>query len=202
MLNASAKLTSEAPAITVMTITDISMHAKEETSSHTRLLKLALGLDDSRAYWAYVEPSVPPGPRAIQAFEQRWFGTKSLQRVRTLLANFSARYDAYPDALEVLRSWHDMDPVTRQVICHWHLQLSDPTYRHFTGEFLVQRKESAKPEFDRDVVTRWLTSVFPGRAAATNLQYARKLISAATEAGLLTRNKRIRIRIGNLIECV
>lgn len=76
----------------------------EETRVHTRIMRLALAVEESRAYWANLDPSVPPGPRAIQAFEQRWFGAKSLHRVRTLLANFGARYDAFPKALEVLRS--------------------------------------------------------------------------------------------------
>ena len=98
----------------------------EETVVHTRILRLALGIEESRAYWTHVDPTLPAAPRAIQAFEQRWFGAKSLHRVRTLLANFAARYDAYPDALSVLRRWRSMDLPTRQVLCHFHLQLTDP----------------------------------------------------------------------------
>ena len=82
----------------------------EETVVHTRILRLALGIEESRAYWTHVDPTLPAAPRAIQAFEQRWFGAKSLHRVRTLLANFAARYDACPDALSVLRRWRSMDP--------------------------------------------------------------------------------------------
>ncbi len=62
----------------------------EETVVHTRILRLALGIEESRAYWTHVDPTLPAAPRAIQAFEQRWFGAKSLHRVRTLLANFAA----------------------------------------------------------------------------------------------------------------
>ena len=57
----------------------------EVTEVHTRILRLALGVDEARAYWANVDPTVPPGPRALQAFEQRWFGAKTLDRVKTLL---------------------------------------------------------------------------------------------------------------------
>ena len=162
----------------------------EETRVHTGLMRLALGVEESRAYWGNLDPAVPPGPRAIQAFEQRWFGTKSLHRVRTLLANFGARYDTFPEALEVLRRWKGMDPATRRAICHWHLQSTDPIYRKFTSEFLVDRRFMAKPAFDRDVVARWVARTWPDRwSPASVAQFASKLLSAASEAGLITPKK-------------
>jgi hypothetical protein len=170
-----------------MATTDTMPRSAEVTEAHTRILRLALGVEDSRAYWAHLDPSVPTGPRAIQAFEQRWFGGKSLERVRTLLANFSVRYDTFAEALTVLRRWTDMDRPTRQLVCHWHLQLTDPIYRRFTGEFLVLRREAFKPEFDRNVVTRWVTATYPERwSSATVIQFASKLLSATSEAGLIT----------------
>ena len=159
----------------------------EVTEVHTRILRLALGMEESRAYWAHVDPSVPAAPRAITAFEERWYGAKSLERVRTLHANFAARYDAYPPALAALRRLRHMDPQARQAICHWHLQLTDPIYRTFTGRFLVDRREGAPPTLDRDVVLRWVQRGHPDRwNAATCIQFASKLLSAASEAGLLT----------------
>jgi len=154
---------------------------------HTRLLRLALGVEESRAYWANVDPRVPAAPRAIHAFEQRWYGAKSLERVRTLHANFAARYDAHPDALAVLRRHSAMDPQTRQIICHWHLQLTDPLYRDFTGRFLVERREGVEPTVDRDIALRWVQRAHPDRwSAATCIQFASKLLSATSEAGLIT----------------
>ena len=159
----------------------------EETVVHTRILRLALGIEESRAYWTHVDPTLPAAPRAIQAFEQRWFGAKSLHRVRTLLANFAARYDACPDALSVLRRWRSMDLPTRQVLCHFHLQLTDPLYRQFTGTFLVERRSGPEPRLDRDIVLRWVQREYPGRwGAATCIQFASKLLSAASEAGLVS----------------
>ena len=127
-------------------------HLSEETVVHTRILRLALGIEDSRSYWEHVDPAVPPARRSLIAFEQRWFGSKSLERVRFLLAAFADRYDAFPEALDVLRRWRSMDVATRQVVCHWHLQLSDPMYRRFAGKFLVERRGSANPKVDRDIV--------------------------------------------------
>ena len=159
----------------------------EVTEVHTRLLKLALGIEEARAYWAHLDPAVPPGARALRAFEQRWFGPKSLDRVKTLLPYLAVKYDAYPEALAVLRRWKHMDPATRQVVCHWHTQLSDPIYRRFTGEFLLARRDLKEPKVDRPAVARWFRQTWPDRwSEATVLQFASKLLSAASEAGLVS----------------
>lgn len=159
----------------------------EAVDVHTRILRLALGIEEARAYWANVDPAVPPGPRALQAFEQRWFGAKTLDRVKTLLPYLAVRYDVFPEALEVLRRWRHMEPATRQVICHWHAQLSDPIYRRFTGELLLERRALKDPKVDRPAVARWLRHTWPDRwSEATVLQFASKLLSAASEAGLVS----------------
>jgi hypothetical protein len=159
----------------------------EATAVHTRILRLALGVEESRSYWEHIDARVPPADRALLAFEQRWFGSKSLERTRFLLATFADRYDPYPEALSVLHRWSGMDASTRQAVCHWHLQLSDPLYRRFTGTFLIERGGLRDPKVDRDIVLRWVKSEFPDRwADATNVQFASKLLSAASEAGLLS----------------
>lgn len=159
----------------------------EATEAHTRILRLALGVEDSRSYWEHVDPVVPVVQRALFAFEQRWFGSKSLERVRFLVSSFADRYDSFPEALAVLRRWRSMDAATRQVLCHWHLQLSDPLYRHFTSTFLVERRGVRDAKIDRDIVVRWVKGEFPGRwSEATYVQFASKLLSAASEAGLVS----------------
>ena len=77
----------------------------EVSDTHTRILRLALGIEESRSYWEHVDPAVPAADRTLLAFEARWFGSKSLERVRFLLANLGDRYDVYPEALAVLRQW-------------------------------------------------------------------------------------------------
>jgi len=167
--------------------TDRDARPAEATAVNTRILRLALGVEESRSYWEHIDPSVPPADRALLAFEQRWFGSKSLERVRFLLATFAHRYDSFPEALAVLRRWSALDASTRQAVCHWHLQLSDPLYRRFTGAFLLERRALRDPKVDRDIVLRWVKSEFPARwADATNVQFASKLLSAASEAGLVS----------------
>jgi hypothetical protein len=159
----------------------------EVQQRHTRILRLTLAVAESRAYWSSVEPAQAGSARVERAFNERWFGHKSLARVKLLLSNFAARFDAYPEALETLRRWVPEAPATRSLVCHWHLQLSDPLYRAFTGSWLVERRLSGRAQFDTDVVARALsTDGLTEVAASTRQQYASKLIRAADEAGLVS----------------
>jgi len=159
----------------------------EATTFHTRILRLTLATQESRAYWAAIDPNIQGSARVERAFTQRWFGNKSLARVKLLLANFATRFDAFPEALETLRRWQPEDVGTRSLVCHWHLQLADPLYRAFTGEWLDERRQEGRRAFDTDAVARWVGTL-PNAAWApsTRFQFASKLVRTADEAGLVS----------------
>lgn len=160
----------------------------EVTEVHTRLLRIALAVEDSRAYWDHAVPADRGSSPAERAFEERWFGGKSLERVRFLLSAFGERFGAYPGCLAALRRAGRLDPSARQLLCHFHVQLSDPLYRAFSGSFLVGRRAVRAGTVDRGVVTSWLRTEHRDRwSAATEVQFASKLLSAALEAGLVSK---------------
>lgn len=160
---------------------------REATEVHTRLLKCALEVEDSRAFWAHADDA---GATAQAAFDEYWFGARSLARIEVLLTNMRARFGAYPAALEALHRWPHMTPDTRRLICHWHLQLADPLYRRFTGLYLVARRVGPRPEVTRDLVVGWVDQQGPGRwTMSTRIQFASKLLSAAYSARLVTTNR-------------
>jgi hypothetical protein len=162
----------------------VSPRAREAARLHTRLLKCALEIETSRAYWARTDGSQKVS--AKRAFEEYWFGSKSLRRIEILLADLRARYDAFPPALAVLHRWPRMSPDVRRTICHWHLQLADPLYRAFTGDYLAKRRATDRPTLGRDVVVGWVGEQGQDRwNMATKIQFASKLLSAACAAGLL-----------------
>jgi hypothetical protein len=162
----------------------------EALAFHTRILRLTLAVQESRAYWEAVDPAVIGGARLERAFTERWFGNKSLARVKLLLANFATRFDAWPEALETLRYWRPVELGTRALVCHWHLQLADPLYRQFTGDWLPARLDDGRRQFDCDSVARWLTDIAQAPLApSTRYQFASKLIRAADEAGLVSPSK-------------
>jgi hypothetical protein len=157
---------------------------KETTAIHTRIMRCALEVEDSRAYWL-LTPQDTGQPSSV-AFEQYWFGGKSLARTQVLLANFRARYAAWPQALAVLHRWPGMAPEVRRLVCHWHLQLTDPLYRAFTGEFLPERLASGRPDLTFAVAVAWVNDFGPARwQMASKRQVAGKLLSAAKAAGIV-----------------
>ena len=161
----------------------------EVTELHTRLMKCALEVEDARAYWQHADLGRGPAT-ARRAFDEYWFGARSLARIEVLLANFRARFDAYPPSLRVLARWADMDPETRRLVCHWHLQLADPLYRAFSGVYLVERREGGRAELSRELVVAWVgkNGLAPW-TMATRVQFASKLLSAAYAARLVTTNR-------------
>lgn len=159
----------------------------EEKRDHHRIQKLALGIPESRAYWHHIDPDASSASTSLQAFAERWYGPTTLARVRRLTAQMRARYNCFPNALAVLRTWNGMGVDTRRCICHWHLQLTDPMYRTFTGDLLVERRSASAPRIDRPAVIRWVRARGQGRWAETTVvQFGSKLLSAAAEAGLVS----------------
>lgn len=166
------------------------MTTSGETSEvHSRLLRCSLCVEESRAYWANVDPADPQAS-ANRAFGESWFGAKSEAWTTELLTNMRVRFDAFPGALRVLAGWRSMPPDVRRIICHLHLQLTDPLYRAFTGEFLPARRDALRSDVHRQTVLQWVTEHgLPRWAMKTQLQFTSRLISAAKAAGLLRGNR-------------
>lgn len=161
----------------------------EATEVHSRLLRCSLCVDESRAYWANVDPE-RPRESALGAFEQSWFGTKSESWTTELLSNMRVRFDAFPEALRVLAAWRSMRFETRRLICHLHVQLTDPLYRSFTGSFLPERRESIRSSVHRQAVIDWVAAHGSERwALKTQIQFATRLLSCSLAAGLLGGNR-------------
>lgn len=162
----------------------------EVTVAHTRILRTMLAADDCYAYWQKVDVSIPPGERARVAFERRWFGLKSEARVRTLMGDMLERFDAFPEALSLLRALGAVSTSMRRWICHVHTQLADPIYRRFTGELLPERRAYGQVTIDREIVARWVDGQYPGRwQSSTALKFGANLLATAFEAGLVAERR-------------
>lgn len=161
----------------------MTVSQSEVVQPHTRLLRIGLAEPESREYWR--QSQRPLGDRRAEvAFEERWFGSRALVRVQYLINSFQARFDAYPQALKALHRWNPDDLGERRLLCHWHLQLSDPLYRDFSGSHLPQRMQHPQPTLDRNAVLRWVEQAGGGRwSAATAQRMAAGLMGVITEVG-------------------
>ena len=161
----------------------------EETAYHTRIMKCTLEIEHSRAYWQLCEQN-NGSVSTRDAFERAIFGSRTYLRVERLMADMRHRFDAFPFALNVLKRWPAMSPLDRALICHWHLQLADPLYRQFTGEYLVKRFIGPRPVVDKALVVSWVEEQAPGRwQIPTRMKIASKLMTSALSAGLLSSNR-------------
>ena len=158
----------------------------ESTDVHTRILRCMLAADDCFAYWRHVDATVPIADRARIAFEQRWFGTKSEARVRTIMTDMVERFDVYPEALALFQKLGRIPAGLRVFLCHLHTQLADPVYRAFTGDFLPRRRDEGRTTVDRAAVARWVESSHPGRwSPVTCTKFASNLLATALDVGLV-----------------
>ena len=166
-------------------MSDSQRPKREATQVHTRILRCMLAVDDCYAYWRRVDNTAPANRAAI-AFEQRWFGTKSEARVRTLITEMAARFDPYPEALALLSSIGPLAPGLLPWLCHTHLQLADPIYRRFTGELLPARRAQGYTTIDRVGVAEWVDQLYPERwSHATAMKFAANMIATGLEVGIL-----------------
>lgn len=162
---------------------------REGGKEHTRILRVMLAVPDSVAYWQAPALTGSIAQRTRAAFEGHWFGTKSEARVKTLMGDMALRFDAYPRALEVLRSWRPPGHIAPW-ICHFHTQLADPIYRRFTGEYLPRRLGQGYATLDRETVARWVQETWPGRwSPTTSVKFGGNMLGAAHEAGLFKERK-------------
>lgn len=158
--------------------------SREITDLTTRLTKCGIEIDECRAWWVHANGSPPATLQQI--FDEYWFGAKSLDRIEVLVRSLRLRFDAFPAALRTLHRWPHMLPETRRLICHWHLQLADPLYRAFAGEFLPSRRMMPASNVTRSMVVEWVSrQTGDAWGIPTRTQFATNALSAACSAGLV-----------------
>lgn len=167
------------------------MRPSEVVEAHSRLLKVAIEVEHSRTFWEHHSPEREFKEEVERAFSEFWFGTRSYPAVRNLITNFRHRFTRFPSAMHALSGWTDLSSDNARLICHWHLQLSDPIYRAFTGTFLVDRKNSLRSTVTRDAVIAWVDSIDTEQrwTKTSHMQFASKLLSSARGAGLIATNR-------------
>lgn len=157
---------------------------RHATSEHTGLLRMGLEVELSRTFWSRAQDGEEAKERRARAAQEAWFPALSEARLRYVMAELEKRFP--PRALASLRRWQP-DEGRAPLVCHWHLQWSDPLYRDFSSGFLVGAW--ARPEARVSVadVDQWLgqRGSHSGWSLSTRRRLASGLLSAACEAGFV-----------------
>ncbi len=163
---------------------------KHVTSEHTGLLRMGLEVEASRLFWTQANNLETSRARRARAQAEGWYPDFSEARLRYVLAELERRFP--PAARTALRAWRPEQQSA--LVCHWHLQWSDPLYRDFTSSYLVTAWAMPHHGVGVSDVEGWL---FQRRthldwSPSTRRRLASGLLGAATEAGFLSGNGRRR----------
>lgn len=162
----------------------------EVSVPHTGLLRLGLATAYSVAFWSRATEDLPAADIARTAEEEGWFGTMSSTRVRYVVRQLQKRFP-YP-ARKLLSFEPRAESGQDALICHWHLQLNDPLYRHYTSRYILGCWSGPTTSVTLDGTEQWVRGRPSARdwKANTQRRLASGLMSAATEAGLMSKTGR------------
>lgn len=155
---------------------------QEEQTPHTGLLRLGLAVPASRIYWERAGSGLE-----IPNRQESWYPKLSAQRERYLLRQMQRRFP-HPWPAEIL----SRPTLTANLVCHWHLQLTDPLYRHYTGDYLLKCWSSGTPAVSLEGTAAWVekSPVAADWKPNTVRRLASGLMSSASAAGLCDRRGR------------
>ena len=161
---------------------------KEVTAPHTGLLRLGLAVPQSLIFWERATSDLKTSDLAREAFEAHWFGDSTQARTRYLIGQLQRRFPFV--VRQALRS--ELANLQKELICHWHLQLTDPLYRAYTGEFILSCWSGTTTSIDLESSVDWVREqpIAQNWQPATIRRLASGLLSAATDAGLCKGNSR------------
>jgi bacteriophage exclusion system BrxA-like protein len=162
----------------------------EVTTPHTGLLRLGLAVSHSVKFWSRATTDQPVDQICSAADREQWFGVLTESRLKYLVGQLQKRFP-YP-ARKLLSFRPRPEPHQNTLICHWHLQLTDPLYREYTSSFLLSCWSGPTTSVSIDSSASWVKRQPLAREWATSTQrrMASGLLSAATEAGLVARTGR------------
>lgn len=153
---------------------------------------MGLEASASATFWRHADPSESLSERRARALAEEWYLDLSDARRRYLLGEFDKRFS--PAHLRALKAWQPDAERQAPLLCHWHLQWSDPLYREFTSGFLVNAWAQPETKINVDAVDGWLEQrgSHTEWSASTRRRLASGLLSAAGEAGFLKGSGRLK----------
>ena len=157
---------------------------EELNTPHTALLRLGLAAPQSILFWQRALDDLPLQQLCRQASEEQWFPELSKARSNYLVGQMEKRFP-FPSR-ELLGFRARPEPQQNLLVCHWHLQLSDPLYRSFCSNFLIGCWSNPTTSVSLEASTRWVEKqeIAHKWQASTIRRMASGLLSAASEAGL------------------
>lgn len=157
----------------------------EITTPHTGLLRMGVMPTASVTFWSRATEDQSTAELSQRAQDENWFEAASPARVSYIVGQLQKRF---PYPARQLLEFRPRSDAQNLLICHWHLQLSDPLYRSYTSQFLLERWSSPTTSVDLRSTITWVQrcELTQHWQEATVKKLASALLSAAAEVGLCT----------------
>lgn len=154
---------------------------------HLYAYRVTARLMESREYIQKVELEESFSEVLKRAVAEGWFGVKSKDMTRRIIAALYSRYSQYPKGLCILKNSLDtMDSGEFRLISQFHLVLADPYYRWLTGVYFPQRRSDGFGFLSLDeLVVEFSKIVQTELKPVTIRSYCSKLLTIARDVGLL-----------------
>ncbi|MGK5091068.1 BrxA family protein [Deltaproteobacteria bacterium TL4] len=164
------------------------------TQAHTDIMRITARLEETRAYIRNFEETATTAELKTRAWEGQWFGFIPESIFIRLMPALYNRYGQYPQLMEVLKKWLSLGLESHdfKLICHLHLQLTDPYYRWVSGQCLPSRYREGLYEINNTILVSLLKNEIAAELKSNSLQkLARNILTTIRDVGLLkgTQNK-------------
>lgn len=154
---------------------------------HFHAYRVAARLKESIEYIQKVRLEESQTEISNRAIREAWFGSKSKDMTRRIVAYMYARYSIYKTGLRILKnSIEDLEAYDFRMISHFHLQLADPYYRWLTGVYFPKRKQDGFTNVTPDVLIPEFAKVVESDLKPVSIRtYCSKVLTTAKDVGLL-----------------
>jgi len=155
---------------------------------HTAMIRVTARLNETMTYIRHYNDEINAADLKKSAWSQQWFGFLSESIFNRLMPTLSNRFGKYSYLMEILQRWsfqgienHDF-----KLICHFHIQISDPYYRWATGEYIPARFNEGIDEITKSSLAKALSTRTVNPLNANTLhKLSRNILTTARDTGLL-----------------
>jgi len=166
------------------------MNYKIPSEASTTMMKVGARLEESRSYLNFVNFEDSLKKQKEKAWNEQWFGFLPEQILETVVFALYQRFGQFPLIVKVLKTWIDkgLDNHDFKLLCHFHIQLTEPYYRWATGQYFYQRYNEGFDDIPSNILGKQLEKAFGKEKDLSSQSYqrlARGILSTARDTGIL-----------------
>jgi hypothetical protein len=165
------------------------MKYKVVEKEHLTMVNLPARIRETKAYIQNYSEKMTRSELKKIAWDEAWFGFLGDRIFSVLISGLYNRFGQFPKLISVLKDWIDngIEHYDFNLVCHLHIQLTDPYYRWLTGEYLPERLGAGLGSFNAEIIQPDFISYSTKELKANTFRrLLSNLLRSAVECGLLS----------------